>query len=117
LEGSDVLLAVVVEIFLGVIDGHAAVDGSVVLTLISELGVRVLWNSLVRSVLMAKVQRRRPVVAEVLRVFGSCQHLDSYGRRTTERRSKQDVQAQVVQLACSPISPSIVALNAFPPTI
>lgn len=67
-ESRDVLVAIGVEILLGVVDCHAAVDIGCIMALCAQLSIWVLRHSFVRAILMSEVHHCRPVVRNVLGV-------------------------------------------------
>lgn len=69
-ECGDLLLgqAVVPEVFLSVVDRHAALDGVVVGTVFTQVRIRVLGHALVGAILVAEVHDCGPVVGKILGV-------------------------------------------------
>jgi hypothetical protein len=103
-EGSDLLVAVGVEVLLCVVDSHAAVDA------VGQGRVLHDGDALVRAVGMFEVHHCGPVVAVIVRVLSII-----FTQAVSYLKSSEKVH--VVQVASSPTSPFILALNAFPPTI
>lgn len=102
-EGGDLLVAVAVEVLLGVVDCHSAVDA------IGQCGVLHDGHALVGSVGVFEVHGSSPVVAVLVR---HCNEVVVVG---VYLKSSENVQ--LVQVASPAGSVSMVALNALPPTI